>query len=64
LVVKLPMKMTRILKKLAIFSQILEITTSTSKPNLVQKFLRMEVYSALDLPILYTEAKFGHEEKG
>ena len=50
-----PVKMTRILKKLATFSQILGIPTSTSKPTLVQKFSRMEVYSALALPILYTE---------
>ena len=40
------------------------IPNSTSKPTLVQKFSRMEVYNAVAFNTLYTEAKFGHEEKG
>jgi hypothetical protein len=57
------MKMTRILKKIATFSQILRIQNSTSKPTLAQKFSRMEVNKAGSVPTLYMEAKFGHEEK-
>jgi hypothetical protein len=45
------------------FSQILGIPNSTYKPNLVQKFSSLEVYNAVTLPTLYTEAKFGHEKK-
>jgi hypothetical protein len=51
------------IKKLATFSQIPGIPNSTSKPTLVQKFSRMEVYNAVAFTTLYTEAKFGHEEQ-
>jgi len=38
--------------QLAKFSQLLGILNNTFKPNLVQKFLRAEVYNSLAVPIL------------
>jgi hypothetical protein len=51
-------------QNLAKFAQIRGILCSTFNPTLVQKFSRIKVFNALDLPhYFYVEAKFGPLEK-
>ena len=50
-------------QKLAKFAQILGIMNNTFKPNLIEKFSRIEVHNVLALPIVYMKMKFGPLEK-
>jgi len=51
-------------QNLAKFAQIVGILCSAFKPALVQKFSRIKVFNALDLPhYFYMEAKFGPLKK-
>jgi hypothetical protein len=49
--------------KPAKFAQILGFLNNMFKPNLVQKFLRIETYNALALPTLLMEANSGPLDK-
>ena len=44
-------------QKLAKFSEILGILNHTFKPNLVQKFSRIQVYNSWLFPLLYIEGR-------
>ena len=66
---KCPVKLKRLSTNLAKFAQILGILNNNFKPTLVQKFSRIRVYNALDLPTnlygseIWTLEKFGPLEK-
>jgi hypothetical protein len=50
-IMKIPMKMKKILTKLAKFAQILGLLSNNFKPTLIQKSSKIKAYNALALPI-------------